>query len=319
MIEILNIPNYYSSYYLYGFFKNFRVRFINEKEFQKFHNKPVLIFRWNTKMGVIDNDDPQQVNEELYKLADIYFATNKLLENDSYQRHKVVALYPHYPINCLSAYLQIFKLNWFKYVNLKAVLQQINTLRQRPLYRNFNFRENHGNFVFFASRLWKKESETNLIRAKFIRACKENEKIDFEGGFMARSDGETYDYEGELSSKYYGPKKFSKLSAMSLFSLNNPAVCGAVSWRLAEYFNKGILVLAYPFKIELPTIPEHEKEIYYVSDTKDFPALIDKALKDPAWRNLLAKQGKTYFDKYCTPSAQINYILQNMNNLQQNS
>ncbi|MGB8704049.1 MAG: glycosyltransferase [Gillisia sp.] len=278
----------------------------------KFHNQPILIFRWNNKIGVIDNDDPQQVKEELYDLADVYFVTNKLKNAPSYQRKKIVPLFPHYPINSLSVYLKVFGINWFKNVNFKAVLQQINSLRKRPVYRKFNFQKNTGNFVFFVSRLWKKEAETNEIRAAFIRTCKNNVKIDFKGGFKERTDGETYGYEHELCKQSFSPITFSKHSAKSLLGFNNPAVCGAVSWRLAEYWNHGIFVLSFPFKIDLPKYPEHEKEQFYIQHTADFQKIINKALDDRSWCNSIAEGGNSYFSKYCTPTAQINYILQEM-------
>jgi hypothetical protein len=53
-----------------------------------------------------------------------------------------------------------------------------------------------------------------------------------------------------------------------MIALNNPAVCGAVSWRLAEYLNQGLFVLSFPFKIELPT-----------DFVKDFWALFNHSYK----------------------------------------
>jgi hypothetical protein len=64
------------------------------------------------------------------------------------------------------------------------------------------------------------------------------------GGFVPRSDGFNYGYDQELNKEIY---QVSFLGAKSMIALNNPAVCGAVSWRLAEYLNQGLFVLSFPF------------------------------------------------------------------------
>ena len=75
-IYILNIPNFYSSYYLYGLNEEFNVKFKMDKAFLKYNNKPTLIFRLKDKLGVINNDDPVYFDQNLYDLSDSYFVTN---------------------------------------------------------------------------------------------------------------------------------------------------------------------------------------------------------------------------------------------------
>ena len=307
-IQLLNIPNFYSSYYLLGLSQAYTVKFQMESNFIKFNNKPLLIFKVNDKISVIDNDDPSGVNQELYELASIYFVTNKLINHDSYNQSKVKPLFPHYPVNIALLYCRIFGLGLFRYLKLKDMMQQVYILLRRPLYTKYKKSFKKDNFIFFSSNIWKKEPVTNQIRAEFIRFCKTDTRITFKGGFIPRSDGDNYGFDNELSNQKYSPKMFSKLSAKSKVALNNPAVCGAVSWRFAEYLNQGLFVLSFPFKIELPHQFEQGSEVYFIEGTAEYKNVLDTIVDHPDEHEYVAEKGKSYFDTYCTPEAQANYI-----------
>lgn len=308
-ICILNIPNFYTTYYLFGFKREYRVIFKMDKSFLKYNNKPLLIFKIKDKIAVIDNDDPVNVVQELYDLADAYFVTNKLLDSKSYQQTKVKPLFPHYPINILPLYFKLFNVGLLRFLKLKSLAKEIYIQLKRPVYKNYPLKTEKENFIFFSSNIWKKEPETNSIRAEFIRFCKIDHRIRFEGGFVPRSDGNNYGFDNELNHIKYSPKEFSKLSNQSKIVLNNPAVCGAVSWRLAEYLNQSLFVLSFPFKIELPVSLKHEKEVYYIEQTTQFPEVFDKVLGDKEYHQYIANNAKNYFLKYCTPEAQVKYII----------
>lgn len=313
-IQLLNIPNFYSSYYLLGLTQLYKVKFKMDKNFIKFNNKPILIFKLNDKIVAIDNDDPTGVNQELYELTSIYFVTNKLKDDDSYSQHKVKPLYPHYPVNIVSLYLSVFGLSLFRYLKLKDLARQINILLKRPFYKQYKKCTKKENFIFFSSNIWKKEPETNQIRAEFIRFCKADDRIEFKGGFIPRSDGNNYGYDNELNRVKYSPKIFSKLSNNSQIALNNPAVCGAVSWRLAEYLNQGLFVLSFPFKIELPQNFTHGSEVYFIEQTTEYKLVLDKILDNSGFYEAIATNGKFYFDNYCTPETQAKYIVESLLN-----
>jgi hypothetical protein len=286
----------------------YKVKFKMDSNFTKFNNKPLLIFKVNDTIAVIDNDDPTGVHQELYDLASIYFVTNKLINHDSYKQSKVKPLYPHYPVNIALLYCRIFGLGLFRYLKLKEVMQQVYILLRRPLYRQYKKSFKKDNFIFFSSNIWKKEPETNQIRAEFIRFCKTDNRIVFKGGFIPRSDGANYGFDKELNDEKYSPGMFSKLSAKSKIALNNPAVCGAVSWRLAEYLNQGLFVLSFPFKIELPQNLVQASEICFIEKTTEYKPVLDKIVDDPDYHEAVAERGKLYFDTYCTPLAQAKYI-----------
>jgi hypothetical protein len=308
-IYILNIPNFYTTYYLFGFKKGFKVKFKMETAFLKYNNKPLLIFKIKNKIAVIDNDDPVNVVQELYDLADAYFVTNKLLDNKSYQQAKVKALFPHYPINILPLYFTLFNVGLFRFLKFKALAKEIYIQLKRPIYKDYPLKTGKENFIFFSSNIWKKEPKTNTIRAEFIRFCKADDRIKFKGGFVPRSDGNNYGFDNELNHIKYAPKEFSNLSSQSKIVLNNPAVCGAVSWRLAEYLNQSLFILSFPFKIELPVSLKHDQNICYVEETTQFKEVFDKVLENEVYHRQIASNAKDYFLKYCTPHAQVNYII----------
>lgn len=313
-IKLLNIPNFYSSYYLLGLSKVAKLKFIRDVKFDKFNNRGVVIFEVEEKIGVVDNHDPVGVNQELYDLCDLYFATNKLLDKESYNQGKVKPIYPHYPINIIPLYLKLFGFNLIKLLKPKDLAREIYILNSRPTYKKEGDIYRHSNYMFFSGSTWKKEPWANQIRAEFIRACKANPDIKFEGGFIPRSDGNNFGFDNELNQIKYPPKKFSELSAKSLISFNNPAVLGAVSWRLAEYLNFSSFVLSFPFQIDLPKVPDDCEEIQYISSSQEYPHILEKVVNDHAYHEKVAKGGKKYFDTYCTPEAQAKYILESLLN-----
>ena len=99
-----------------------------------------------------------------------------------------------------------------------------------------------------------------------------------------------------------------------MIGFSNPAVLDAVSWRLGEYWNYGCFVLAFPFKIDIPTLPEHGKHIHYVQGPEEFSEILSFAMKNPEYREKVAQGGKAYFEKYCLPEIQAKRILDLLEN-----
>ncbi|MFC3880893.1 hypothetical protein ACFOSV_11925 [Algoriphagus namhaensis] len=309
-IDLLNIPNFYSSYYLQSLELSGNLKYRPENVFEKFNNRGFVIFRANGKLLVVDNHDPVGVNEELYEACDFYFATNKLLDHPSYNQEKVRPLFPHYPINIIPLYLKTFGLDLIRRLKPKDLARELYVLNSRPKYESMSpSNYSHDPYIFFSGSTWKKEGWANEIRAEFIRACKRNADLVFEGGFIPRSDGNNFGYDAELNTKKYGPKEFSRLSAKSLVSLNNPAVLGAVSWRLAEYWNSSSFVLSFPFKIDLPKGLEHGENIYFINSSEKYDQVLSEVLSNQGLHEKIARGGKSYFEQFCTPTAQGQYLL----------
>ena len=314
LIKILNIPSFYSNYYLLGFSNEFKIKYQLDSRFVKYNNKPVLVFEVENLIGIIDNDDPSDIVQELYGICNIYFVTNKLKVAPSYQQEKVRPLFPHYPVNILSLYFGLFGINLFRHIKVKELIRQVYIQLRRPVYENKRVKQITNKFVFFSSNIWKKEPYANTIRAEFIRFCKKDSRIKFEGGFVSRSDGNNLGFDDLTNNVVYSPKTFSRLSASSFVVLNNPAVCGAVSWRLAEYLNQGLFVLSFPFEVHLPVAFVHQENIHFIEVAKEYQEVFDKLLNDTEYHDKIASSGKQYFDKWCTPSAQADYIVRELSN-----
>lgn len=312
VIELLAIPNFYSSYYVLGLFQTGRLKYKPAREFEKFKNRGYVIFKIDGKLGIIDNHDPVGVNDELYQASELYFATNKLLNHASYDQEKVRPIFPHYPVNIIPIYLKLFGLDLFLKLKPKDFARELYVLKSRPKFKEVEANYSFDNYVFFSGSTWKKEPWANQIRADFIRACKADARIEFEGGFIPRADGNNFGYEEELNKVKYPPKRFSELSAKSLISLNNPAVLGAVSWRLAEYWENSSFVVSFPFAIDLPITPKHGEQIHYITDSNQYAEVINMIFENPDYHQKIALGGYEFFRQHCTPTAQIQYILQEM-------
>lgn len=314
-ITLLNIPNFYCSYYLYGLSKVHKIKYVFNEKFQSYNFTPFLIFTIHDKIVVIDNDDPRRVNAVLYELCALYFCTNKLKDSVSYQQSKVRALYPHYPINIMPLYLRLFKLNLFRKLRIRTLATEIYTISRRPSYNQKQVEQKKDNYVFFSGSLWQKEKESNLIRANFIQTCISHPKINFEGGLIHRKDGDKNGLHQSIFNKKYHPRKFSKLTAKSIIGFNNPAVRGAVSWRLAEYLKNGSYILSLPLKTELPKELIHEKHIHFIKDSASIQNVLDRAIQDEPYAKQIAVKGQDYFNEFCTPEAQVDYIVKMIENI----
>ncbi|WP_439488465.1 glycosyltransferase [Algoriphagus sp.] len=308
-IFILNFPNYYCSYFLLGLNRIARLKFSPREEFAHLNNKPFLVIEYQGKVAVIENDDPTGVDTKSYAHADLYFATNKLLVGGDYNLPKVNALYPHYPIDNSWYYLSLFGQKGIINLGPKEILRQWYTLIRRPEFINKPYIPPTGNYVFFSGSIWKKEPRTNRKRVDYIRACQQNPLIQFEGGMVSRMDGDPCGISPEFINKKYPAKEFARKSSRSIIGFNNPAVLDAVSWRLAEYWNYGTFVISFPFKIELPTEPEHGRHIHYIQEGDDFAKVISFIMQNEDYREKISRGGKHYFEQNCLPEIQAKRIV----------
>lgn len=314
-VTILNVPNYYCSYYLLGLNRIADVRFRPRPEFAHLDDKPFLVIEYKGKITVIENDDPIGVDVKAYDHCDLYFATNKLLAREDYNWPKVQPIYPHYSIDNSFQFLKLFGVKRLTSPGIKEFIRQWYILYRRPDFVNLPYQKLEGNYVFFAGSIWKKEPWANQVRSTFVQACQQNPHIQFEGGMNPRSDGDLCGLPPSVMDKRYTPSEFAEKSSRSVIGFSNPAVLDAVSWRLAEYWNYSCFVLGFQFKIDLPTVPVHGEHMHYVQDASEFSDIISYAMKNPAYREKVSKGGKSYFNQYCLPEIQAARILSMMENL----
>ncbi|APG60128.1 glycosyltransferase [Christiangramia salexigens] len=314
-IELLNIPNYFSSYYLKGLNDIAHLEYRPNIEFKKYNGLPLIIFRVKKKLVVIDNRDPVGVSKELYDLANLIYVTNRLQDSADYNQDKIRPLFPHYPINTWELYLKIFGISWYKQIGWKNALREIYIQNRRPSYKNHSITNSFRPYVFFSGSIWKQEIVANEQRSSFIKACQNHPHLHFEGGMVPRDDRQNLGLDDVLGPKRYSYKEFNEKSCRSLVNFNNPAVLGAISWRFAEYLNMGTFILSLPWKTELPVFPVHGKEIHIIEDLKGINELLSFLLKNPSYHRMILKGGKTYFHKYCQPKKQGEMIMENMDKI----
>lgn len=312
MIKILAIPNYYCSYYLLGLSRISKIVYSPLREFKPWNNYPYLIFEAEGKRVVIDNDDPIGIRKELLDLVDIYFVTNKLLDHPEYSHPKIKPLFPHYPVRTSGLYLKIFGLSWITELGAKAALKQAYTLQRRPAFVDFKTDYSFNPYIFFAGSIWKKEPWANEMRAEFIKSCKRVQGLEFEGGLLPRSDGNNLGFDEVLSPRKYSSDEFSEKSSKSLVVFNNPAVLGAISWRVAECMNRGSFLLSLPWKIELPNYPIHGQEIHEIQEIDEAEDFLKFLLSNPSYHKKISEGGKAYFERKCRPEIQASQILNHL-------
>lgn len=312
-IKILNVPDFCVSYYLLGLNSIALLSYQPNPEYSKFNFRPLIIFELKGRLVVVDNSDPVGIDDELLEKSDYYYATNKLASSVVYASDKVRPLNPHYPINVDWLYLKIFWKKLFS-VDAKTLAKEVYRIQKRPVFRIEEEERLATNSIFFAGSIWKKEMEANLIRYSFIKSCKDNPRINFEGGFLPRNDGNHFGFDDALAPKIYRPKEFLENSKKSLLGFNNAAVLGALSWRFAEYLNLGLPILSLPFKVILKNSPIHGENIHLLETIEEVPEFLDFALDHPDYLKKIAKGGRLYFQKYCVPQVQVQMIINSIKN-----
>ncbi len=311
-IRILNVPDFCVSYYFLGLKSMGTLSYEPNMEYSKFDFRPLIIFEVKGKLVVIDNSDPVGVDTKLLESSDYYFATNKLAFSPAYANEKIRPLNPHYPINVNWLYLNTFWKQFFS-SKAKSIAKEVYRIQKRPIFQVNDEIRKIENTIFFAGSIWKKEVEANQIRYSFINYCKANPRINFEGGFLPRNDGNHFGFDDAIAPKTYPPKEFLENSKKSLFGFNNAAVLGALSWRFAEYLNLGLPILSLPFKVTLKNFPIHGQSIHLIETIDEVPEFLDYALDHPEYLQQLALGGRAYFQKYCLPETQVHMIINSIN------
>ncbi len=320
-VQFHNVPNFYCSYYIYGLSLIARdISYDPRPEFKKYNFQPIIICSIDDNLIVIDNDDPQGIDQDLYGKSLLYFATNKLIDSPEYSQDKIKALYPHYPINIHLLYFTIFKSAIEPIKRIPEFMVNLRRLRNRPEYTRHKPTAPQGNYVFFASSIWKREHTCNMQREQFILHCMNRKDIQFEGGFRPRTVDDFHkNYDVNTLAKKYSTTTFTKKSQQSLFTFNNPAVRGAISWRVGELLNSGTPLLSFPLKTELPTPLINRQHIHQVSKTEDYEEAISELVQSAEYRAYLSTESKAYFNSYCTPLSQAKYIFRSLDALHQES
>jgi len=163
------------------------------------------------------------------------------------------------------------------------------------------------NYIFFISSLYgnkfKNHINTNHFRAMFIRACKKNSSIKFEGGLLINrnSGNELNKYEDIVTNQYIKAREYVERIHKSIVVFNTPALWGCHGWKLGEFMAMGKAIISTSFKNEMPIPLTHGKNIHFIDGDDNLELIIEHFVNNPSYRQVLEAGAKEYFDQYLAP------------------
>jgi hypothetical protein len=265
---------HYASYYVYGLYALYgkkKVKFSSNyfKDFKHDNHSFafVMVEGTNVKKIIIDFTDSSLMDATALDWCDVYGKIN--LEASQLHLEKVVAIGPSFGI-------QIFGFTatlWYAISNMLKAYHRIPNKRKflsdykaqwkRPQLSDYKFQASSGSFVFFMASLWKQEPETNRYRAHFIKCCREEQRLTFEGGFAPRTRKDIQGYEALTTQQRIGMAAYLDNTIKSLFVFNTPAVKSCHGWKLAEYLCLGKAIISTPLTRELPSPLVDKQQLLY--------------------------------------------------------
>lgn len=157
-------------------------------------------------------------------------------------------------------------------------------------------------YVFFTAWPWTRHPEVNPPRAAFIRACRRQRGLRFEGGFAPRRRGNPSELAGLFAPKRYPLREYLDKLGRSAVVFNNPAVHGCLGWKLGEFLALGKAIVSLPIENVLPAPLEHGIHLHIVDGSPD---ALDEAIRrireDDAYRRGLEQSAREYYDTWLSP------------------
>jgi hypothetical protein len=157
-------------------------------------------------------------------------------------------------------------------------------------------------YVFFAGTSWGEHPDVAPLRAAFIRACRRQDGLRFEGGFVAHNNQPETDYPGLYVHHRYSMGDYLMKTGKSLLVFNNPAVHGCLGWKLGEFLALGKAIVSTPLNRVMPG--SFEPDEHYLLTDGTGPSLdeaISRVRRDAALRNHLETRARAYYDEYLAP------------------
>jgi len=315
----------YSSQYIDYLRNNFKI-FFKKTPFNSLAQKENLfLFSGVCDNGllnfVIDFADSPLINEQAYKWSHVYGKINYNIISGNYSDIvKLVKLSPSFGVNIWNKYEALFY-TIFHYVKFypvsdfkKLLSNYLNQQSRLPLSK-YIYNTSKNNYIFFASTLWNRqnhcieESETNYYRANFIKACKSNTNVIFEGGFAPNKYREGY--EDLFNEDIISLNEYIEKTKQSACVFNTPAVFSCHGWKLGEYLALGKAIISTPLKNELPVPLENGINVHIVSGEIDsIKNAIDKICSDDIYRKKLETGAYQYWLEYGQPQKSINKLFE---------
>lgn len=318
-----------ASFYLLGLYQMFgkdNVRFGRlDREGEKApHGFRFLLVRGSeTVKYAISLADSYRINEDLYQWCDVYGNPNANFANTPEEFHKkMVSMCPSFGV-------RVWNLPQTVFHALCNVSARENTVRKcfgkykrqymrmaYPDYLTPCRGERDGQYVFFLSTLWyndewnRNDEGVNARRANFIRACKELEGIQFEGGLVSQgSDSSSEDLFADCLAEGIPMEEWMEKTKRSALVFNTPAFWDCHGWKLGEYLALGKCIVSTALSNDLPAPLEHGVNIHFVENDKEsMKEAVRYILSHPDYREKLEKGARAYWDQYGTPVASLKLL-----------
>ncbi len=253
------------------------------------------------KRIVIDHSNLPNIHRKSYAWCDVYGKVN--LNQEDAHLSKIVAIGPLTAIRFKSAawtYTNAFinlARSWKRIANIRFFLSLYRGQLRRPTLHDLQPQPPRHQYVFFASTIWKKEPLVNEVRANFIKACRQIESLEFEGGFAPRSKQDIPGFELLQMTTRLSEAAYMQRMAASCVVLNTPSVGGCNGWKLCEYLMMGKVILSTPL---LRVMPDGFTEnLTHVETDGSFHNMKEKMellLNDADFRQQLSAAARRYYE-----------------------
>lgn len=310
---------YYDSFYLEGIQKLFSTYTFNINKFPKFRpgTFAVLIPDGDSTIKlIIDSRDTNKYDEEGLNWCDVYGKVNYNNKNiPEKHKEKIKPIGPSFGIKIWNFPVTIYNAinNYLKFrrsiANKREFLANYWRQYKRLPLESYQYAPSLNDYVFFTGSIWKKESLTNNARASFIKACKANSKIVFEGGLAPRKDGDNLGFNDIVVTQRYDLQEYLNKIKLSSMVFNTPAVLSCHGWKLGEFLAMGKAIITTHHLNTLPAELEDNFHASYIDSNEDIASKINLILSDDNFKTFLEKNSKQYFDEYLSPKIVIQRLL----------
>jgi glycosyltransferase involved in cell wall biosynthesis len=174
----------------------------------------------------------------------------------------------------------------------------------------------HKKYVFHISNIWHDHADgkwVNSIRANFIKQCKNNHDISFEGGLVKVGyEYSSIPYEADVT--FNGGRisldEYLLKTCNSNFVFNCPAIHKCHGWKLGEYLALGKCIISVPIFNDLPQPLIHGENIHFIENTEQaMEEAINYISHNPEYAEYLGKGAYKYWLEVASPDQTIKTIL----------
>ncbi len=310
---------FYGSFYFEGINKKFGKFEFNASKFPNFKQGTfALIVEENNQIIkiVIDTKDDNLYYLESLEWCNFYGKINYFKDTiPNNYIDKVVPIGPSFGVKMWNFPQTLF----FAVRNYFISKNQITNKREfvANYWRQFkrlplsfyNKSKSDNNYVYFIASLWQNDKETNNNRAKFIEACKVNNKIDFVGGFAPRKDNNDFGFENLILQNSITLKKYIENIKKSAIVFNTPAVLFCHGWKLGEFLALGKVIITTNHVNVLPAELIDYEHLLYLDHEKNIEFKIDEILSNPELKSKLETNSRQYYDDNLSPEKVIEKLV----------